>query len=656
MNNGHWALTQEIIRHVVPFLGLSIDELKVLEAIHNVSLRQQSFRGSLSTDDLKANLPDHEVSAFGRLHELRVVIPTPKPDTHIPNLYGLLRFYLLLSGESSPRKIAKERCGRAEKLVEVIQRNFETEKLALVDLGVPVPELLPRKTVRVGRTVPVMNTLLKHRLIEASMHVAIDHLSTLSEFAVFLRAVNMTLERNVISCPIFSIDRVHFGHAPRGSLGLPMNEKSIRSALKSLEAQGLISVTRPYSTSKTGELSLNVAGITAVHARDHSGIRAYELFITTWELVRNLDVNLALKFDRILGTTISEIMANLSYTHKDMHLEIHTALGTHPNTVRVKGHWSDGSCPTAAKTHIDGTDDDPSFGILIEDDGSILYNCWACQDGQVRPMSHLFQSMAESSEFPHQAYRVCVSASKLVRTGAIQIPEFEKPAALSTGVMKKYPCLSRYAKDGTGYLKKYLKARGVTPAAYEHFRVRYLPPDGVENRVPKTLITEFTNPDGTVVALRLRSLRTKGRQFTTIGSFGSSMFGLAQADVNRPLLVVEGEIDAECCYSHGFTNVVAIGGATRKTSLIADVIRRWSNQTVYLGLDCDSAGQEAQRRLIEALKSDVPRLHTVDWSSISLPIPICTEGGTRNTCKDAGDIPTKDQFWRVIKNARSIRI
>ena len=68
------------------------------------------------------------------------------------------------------------------------------------------------------------------------------------------------------------------------------------------------------------------------------------------------------------------------------------------------------------------------------------------------------------------------------------------------------------------------------------------------------------------------------------------MFGLAQADVNQPLLVVEREIDAECCFSRGFTNVVAIGGATRKTSLLADVIKRWTNQRVYLGLDSDQTG------------------------------------------------------------------
>ncbi len=218
-----------------------------------------------------------------------------------------------------------------------------------------------------------------------------------------------------------------------------------------------------------GKLTINAPGITAVYAGDHRSIRAYELFITVWDILKKLDFNLALRSDRIFDTTISEIMGNQPYTHRDVHLEIHAALGTPPAKVRVKGHWSDGSCPTAAETHMDGTDDDPSFGILIDEDGSILYNCWACQDGQVRPISHLFSRIAESTEFPLQAHRVCLSASKLVRMGAIQIPEFEQPDALDTTILTKYPLLTRYTKDGTGYLKKYLTSRGVSPDVLRAF-------------------------------------------------------------------------------------------------------------------------------------------------------------------------------------------
>src|SRR5208337_891785 len=158
MNNGQWALALEIVRHVEPFLGLSLDELKLLESVHNVSIRQQFFRGSLSTDDLKAFSPESYGNAFQRLHDLRILLPTTKPDTCIVNLYGLVRFYVLLAGESSPRKTTVDRLVRTETLLKSIQRNFDMEGFTLLDVEVSLPELDPRKAVRVGRTVPVMDT------------------------------------------------------------------------------------------------------------------------------------------------------------------------------------------------------------------------------------------------------------------------------------------------------------------------------------------------------------------------------------------------------------------------------------------------------------------------------------------------------------------
>jgi len=72
MNKGQWALTLEIVRHVEPFLGLPLDELKLLEGFHNASIRRQSFSGSLSASDLEAFTPesyDHKYplqEPFGR--------------------------------------------------------------------------------------------------------------------------------------------------------------------------------------------------------------------------------------------------------------------------------------------------------------------------------------------------------------------------------------------------------------------------------------------------------------------------------------------------------------------------------------------------------------------------------------------------------------
>ncbi len=104
MNKGQWALTLEIVRHVEPFLGLSLDELKLLEGFHNASIRRQSFSGSLSADDLKALTPESYDNAMRRLSDCQILLPATKPDTFVVNLYGLIRFYLVLTGESSPKK------------------------------------------------------------------------------------------------------------------------------------------------------------------------------------------------------------------------------------------------------------------------------------------------------------------------------------------------------------------------------------------------------------------------------------------------------------------------------------------------------------------------------------------------------------------------
>ena len=254
MNNGQWALIAEVVRHVEPFLGLSLHEFKALEATQNVSIRQHSVLGRT------ASVPEPYSNALHKLRDLRIALPSPEPDTHIINMYGLARFYRVLAGESSQRKTTAERLARTDTLLEAIQGDFEINEFPLLDLNVSVPELTRRQAVQVGRTRPVLSTLLKHRLIEASMGVAIDYLKTGSEFVVFMRCINMTLERNVITCPMFSIDRVLFGHAPRGSLGLPIGEKSVRTALKRLQGHKLVTITRPYDTCKAGQLTINAAG------------------------------------------------------------------------------------------------------------------------------------------------------------------------------------------------------------------------------------------------------------------------------------------------------------------------------------------------------------------------------------------------------------
>ena len=257
------------------------------------------------------------------------------------------------------------------------------------------------------------------------------------------------------------------------------------------------------------------------------------------------------------------------------------------------GKWSCAPCPLAQETHEGEVDEHPSFEIYMDGDGNVFYKCWTCGDGELKPLSHLFGRMKEYfGEFPLQAHRIALSASKMIKLGAVDMSHLAQTEAVGADVLNRYPVLTRYTKDSSRFLKEYLRSRGVSDDGYEHFRVRYTPARGIGNHPPRTLVTEFTLRDQTVVALRLRTILKKSRRFATVGSFGPAMFGLAQADPSKALLVVEGEIDAVRAYCFGFTNVVATGGVNRNASALASVLKLWAGQKGYLGLDSDTAGRD----------------------------------------------------------------
>ncbi len=196
LTNGQWALAMEITRHVGPFLGLCFDELRLLEGFYSSSIRQQRLISSTDSPEFQHDfVPDNLLSTIlGTLTESGILLPND--HCLAVNLYGLIQFYRLLVGDSGARKTTKQRLTKVDALDRALEDEVVRLGLPLVKLAVPVPELTPRPAIQVGTTQCVMDTLLKWRLIEASMGVALKHLHTLSEFTVFMRCVNMTLERN----------------------------------------------------------------------------------------------------------------------------------------------------------------------------------------------------------------------------------------------------------------------------------------------------------------------------------------------------------------------------------------------------------------------------------------------------------------------------
>ncbi|MGB6064021.1 MAG: hypothetical protein WBG50_04395, partial [Desulfomonilaceae bacterium] len=366
LSSRYWALLLELVRHVGPFLGLTLGQVKSLETAYTSSIRQQSVVVKL----------DNSLTARAALRRFGLLLPTPSSH-YVVNIPGLVRFYQRLATCRGTTRHAD-----VENLRIAVERFFTANQYPLVDLSVPVPKLSPRKSVNVGRAEPVFRQLLgnqstvyKWRLLDAAMTVAVDYLKTKAEFYTFMRSLNMTLERDTPVCPGFSLDRLLNGHRKRGSLGLPIGERSVKAALKQLQYLGLISIIRKRPNHKTGRLTLNIRGITAVHARDHRSVRSLELYYSTYDLLDKL--NREDDFHEIFGWPISNHAGEAVYTYRELHEEVHKSLNSYRGRTTLNGRWSDGSCPLACVNHDHGTDHNPSFGISIGTDGTILYNCFA---------------------------------------------------------------------------------------------------------------------------------------------------------------------------------------------------------------------------------------------------------------------------------------
>src|SRR5208283_560297 len=315
LSSRYWALLLELVRHVGPFLGLTLGQVKSLETAYTSSILQQSVVVKL----------DESLTAASALRRFGLFLPTSS-DLYVVNIPGLVRFYQKLATCRGTTRHAD-----VENLLIAVERFFTAQQYPLADLSVPEPKLSPRKSVEVGRAEPVFRQLLgkrwtvhKWRLLEAAMTVAVDYLKTKAEFYTFMPCLNMTLERDTMICPGFSLERLMNGHRKRGSLGLPICERSLKAALKQLQYLGLISINRKRSNHKTGELNLNILGIAAVHARDHRSVRSLELYYSTYDLLDKL--NREDDFQEIFSRAISEYVGEAAYTYRDLHVEVHKAL------------------------------------------------------------------------------------------------------------------------------------------------------------------------------------------------------------------------------------------------------------------------------------------------------------------------------------------
>ena len=112
-------------------------------------------------------------------------------------------------------------------------------------------------------------------------------------------------------------------------------------------------------------------------------------------------------------------------------------------------------------------------------------------------------------------------------------------------------------------------------------------------------------------------------------------FGMFLIDWSRPVMLVEGEIDAMRLMALGYTNVIASA-----TSSVTDAqIDALAAETLVLGYDADAAGKHAHARIRDRVGQKAQVLE-VDWS-------LAKKDGS--PCKDAGDLPDETALREVLR-------
>ncbi len=299
--------------------------------------------------------------------------------------------------------------------------------------------------------------------------------------------------------------------------------------------------------------------------------------------------------------------------------------------------WVRASCPLAPWMHESGRDRKPSFGIKVpeNEDEVPYYHCFTCQSNGPLPrlIANLTQMsgdrMAEASNYLSQ-FQLFKSTDedrpkrrRIILKDRFANVNFGEREILTNRpvpeeVLKDYPLLAEDCDlnahtDALQWLKT---DRNITDEAIAAFKLRlYVNPlDDVGVLFP------ILDKDGeTVLDLWARLISEKNFFRVTQSLTGSAveykapnlLFGNHLFNPEKPVLLVEGAIDALRLYSLGFKNVLAAFG-----SLSNEQIESLYAPVVYLGFDNDAAGHEFTKKAVAKLR--VPSISILDWGVVGI--------------------------------------
>jgi 5S rRNA maturation endonuclease (ribonuclease M5) len=320
-------------------------------------------------------------------------------------------------------------------------------------------------------------------------------------------------------------------------------------------------------------------------------------------------------------------------------------LGVDSDDIEDTGRgWLNALCPLAPYKHAGGVDKRPSFGVSISDEQRSVYYCFGCSPEPKRLDTLLHAVWLNSGSYPYEAARLYMEhENHWAGRPSTEVPdawrnyrERVEDSPLPGWILKKYPVLQHSKGYEARRVKEYLRdERGISEWVMHACRIRHNPHN-------QSIIFPLTDRDGRTFVLRER--RRKAKEMWTVSPRLAGCpevpfpklkncgvwFGMAMADDSRPLMLVEGEIDAMRLKTLGFANVVASA-----TSSVSDAqIDALLADTLILGYDADKGGEFAHRRIRDRVRGKA-LLYEADWSVVD--------------ANDPGDLKNKEQLVAVLQ-------
>jgi 5S rRNA maturation endonuclease (ribonuclease M5) len=322
--------------------------------------------------------------------------------------------------------------------------------------------------------------------------------------------------------------------------------------------------------------------------------------------------------------------------------------------------WIRFSCPLAPFTHVKGRDENPSFGIRINDEGESAFNCFTCGSGSLRSLlikltwtvglsvrarqfyslNEIFDKEVETKNDNYSLHYDEIYSRKNKKYSVRPVPQ---------EVLSQYDLLEDCVFDKEkDQVENYFLGRGIPPHVLYDYEVRIDPlslwiifpiidSDHLTYRLHVKLVEEktFFHITPKLAGIEDEEVRWGRKDY---------WFGMQYYDSTKPVILVESETDLLRLRALGAENVLASCGPLNKYKM-----DRIVNEEVLIGFDSDQAGGDYSMKAIHHFKKrSLFRLH---WNSIQVKYYTPKKRIEKlRPAKDAGDLENEEQLAHVLKH------